>query len=76
MKGLKNLTQFDMRGVSDVTDLSVVIMCQNMNNLRVVDMRGCRNISVTARLMLAAKLEKNAKAGEMRMATAIYADGC
>jgi hypothetical protein len=76
MKGLKNLTQFDMRGVSDVTDLSVVIMCQNMNNLRVIDMRGCRNISVTARLMLAVKLEKNAKAGEMRMATAIYADGC
>jgi hypothetical protein len=47
-----------------------------MTNLRVIDLRGCRSISVSARLMLAAKLEKNAKLGEMRMATAIYADGC
>jgi hypothetical protein len=76
VKGLKNVTQFDMRGVSDVTDLSVVVICQNMNYLRVIDMRGCRNISVSARLMLAAKLERNAKLGEMRMTTAIYADGC
>jgi hypothetical protein len=75
-KGLKNVTQFDMRGISDITDLAVVVMCQNMNNLRVVDMRGCRNVSVTARLMLAAKLEKNAILGELRMTTAIYADGC
>lgn len=76
VKGLKNVTQFDMRGISDITDLSVVVICQNMNNLRVIDLRGCRNVSVSARLMLAAKLEKNAKLGEMRMTTAIYADGC
>jgi hypothetical protein len=76
VKGLKKVTQFDMRGISDVTDLTVVVICQNMNNLRVIDMRGCRNISISARLMLAAKLEKNAKLGEMRMTTAIYADGC
>jgi hypothetical protein len=76
VKGLKKVTQFDIRGVSDLTDLTVLVICQNMNNLRVMDMRGCRNISVSARLMLAAKLEKNSKSGEMRMTTAIYADGC
>lgn len=76
VKGLKSVTQFDIRGVSDITDLTVVVICQNMTNLRVIDLRGCRSISVSARLMLAAKLEKNAKLGEMRMATAIYADGC
>ena len=75
-KGLKSVTQFDMRGITDITDLTVVTMCQNMNNLRVVDMRGCRNVTVAARLMLAAKLEKNAILGELRMTTAIYADGC
>jgi hypothetical protein len=76
VKGLKQVTQFDMRGISDVTDLTVVVICQNMNNLRVIDMRGCRNVSISARLMLAAKLEKNAKLGEIRMTTAIYSDGC
>jgi hypothetical protein len=76
VKGLKKVTQFDMRGISELTDLTVVVLCQNMNNLRVIDMRGCRNISISARLMIAAKLERNAKQGEMRMTTAIYADGC